>query len=147
MFAALTLYRLRAEAAVTYQAAAAAGRILDSRISTSSPLSVIDHPRWISADSFTDPTQLPLAKAVEQVLASMHAVLKDTANFAKRVAANRARCVASSVEKENKPMSEKECYLEDTKAAEVRVLGNIDLLKDPPFLERFKSRAFSKEMR
>ena len=148
MFAALTLYRLRRQADATPTAATAADigdGTFDLRNDTGFYCHVIDRPRWVSEDSITDPTQLPLAKAVEQVLASMHAVLKDTANFAKHVAANRARRAASGIEKQQQQMSEKECHLEDTKAAEVRVLGNIDNLKNPPFVEKFKSCAFGKE--
>ena len=119
--------------------------------------SVIDNPRWVSADAVADPTQLPLAKAVEKVLASMHAVLKDTAGYAVAVSKARQAVVTSSSssssssivkeqqqqQKQQQDMSEKERHLEVTKAAEIRVLRNIDVLKNPPDVEKFKSRQFS----
>ena len=112
----------------------------------------INSRRWVSGDSATDPTQLPLAKAVEKVLASMHAVLKDTADYATSAmktgqavsfsSSSPSSTSLSGPEQQQHQQSEKERHLKQTKAAEIRVLRNIEALKDPPSVEKFKARRF-----
>ena len=101
MFAALTIVRLRE--AVT---AANLGHI----------------NAWVSPDE-VEPLDLPLAKAVEKVLASMHTVLMKT-----------------TMDKELEGMagdfgvegeSEKRTHLRKTKASEVRLVRNLDELRNP----------------
>jgi pyridoxine kinase len=86
---------------------------------------------------------LPLAKATEKVLASMHAVLKDTARHYNEVA-------EALKEGEEKPLNEgngKEAneevdthrHLKLTRAAEVRVVRNARVLREPPDLDQFKA--------
>ena len=115
----------------------------------------VNSRRWVSGDSATDPTQLPLAKAVEKVLASMHAVLKDTADYA-TAAMKTGQAVSFSSsppsstslsgpeqqQQQQQQQSKKERHLKQTKAAEIRVLRNIEALKNPPSVEKFKARRF-----
>ena len=97
MFAALTVVRLRE--AVTH---AGLGNVKS----------------WRSPDEVRA-VDLPLAKAAEKVLASMHAVLVKT---------KKARDEAlEGMEGE----SEKVMHLRKTKAAEVRLVRNLDDLRDP----------------
>lgn len=98
---------------------------------------ILGKPSWMTDDDV--PSQdLPLAKAVEQVLASMHAVLKDTAEH-----------YDAAVKKWDEGHSEgdeTQRHLMLTKAAEVRVVRNANMLKDPPNLERFKAQAVEAEV-
>lgn len=117
MFAALIVARLR-------QAAADAD--------------LLGQKSWISPDD-VEPADLPLAKAAEKVLASMHAVLKKT------MAANEAELEQIEVEKE-RPHRESggegeamERHLRLTKAAEVKVVKNARDLVNPPNLEMFRA--------
>lgn len=119
MFAALLVSRLR-------QAAKSAN--------------VMDKPSWRSEDEIVGP-DLPLAKATEKVLASMHAVLKDTAEHYD------AAVEELSNEKElnegTGPVADKdketERHLKLTRAAEVRVVRNTKVLREPPNLQEFRA--------
>jgi pyridoxine kinase len=115
MFAALMVSRLRQEAS------------LANLLETSS---------WRSPDEVS-PQDLPLAKAAEKVLASMHAVLKDTAaKYEREVAA-----IASEKAEGTDEEIETTRHLRLTKAAEVRVVRNAKLLREPPALEGFGAKA------
>lgn len=114
MFAALMVSRLRQ--------AAAEANLLGTR-------------SWLSGDEVA-PKDLPLAKAAEKVLASMHAVLKDTAA--------RYEEVASAWGDEGVDGGEEEVetarHLRLTKAAEVRVVRGAKWLREPPSLDGFEAR-------
>ena len=118
MFAALTVARLRE--AVFYDT------------STTPPLRETES--WISPDNVTA-TQLPLAKATEKVLSSMQSILEKTMiarneELAKYDAEEDAD-LASLPDSERKSALEKRAHLRQTKAAEVRLVRNVDLLKHP----------------
>lgn len=100
MFAALMVVRLR-------EAAIAAG--------------LLDTASWMSGDGVS-PTELPLAKAVEMVLASMGGVLEKTM---------KVRNVEMSGFKAEDDVEGKKRYLAQTKAAEVRVVRNVEMLRSP----------------
>lgn len=115
MFAALTLVRLRQ--------------------AVSNVPGLMKKEAWVSEDD-VQATDLPLAKAVELVLASMHEVLTQTKirrdeemeKFAKRVKGG------GEAEKDEKMMR-----LIRSKAAEVRLVRNLGLLKNPDV--RFRAEA------
>lgn len=107
MFAALTVSRLR-EAVFT------AGPHL--RVTKS----------WVSPDD-VPATELPLAKATEKVLASMHTVLEKTIQ-ARDAELHAAASEDASSETED---AQKREYLRRTKAAEVRIVRNVKFLQLP----------------
>ena len=122
MFAALTVCRLR-------QAAKQAG--------------VLNEPSWRSPDHVAGP-DLPLAKATEKVLASMHAVLKDTSEHYSEVM---KQLDDGKVPKMNNNVSggiqhdiETEQHLRLTSAAEVRVVQNAMSLREPPNVMGFQAQ-------
>ncbi|CAK4030801.1 pyridoxal kinase [Lecanosticta acicola] len=115
MLAALLVARLR-------QAASAAG--------------VLSKASWQSPDEVAGP-DLPLAKATEKVLASMHAVLKDTAAHYQSV----AKAVSEEQELNEGREKEMKQHLILTRAAEVRVVRNTKALRDPPDLDEFQAQA------
>ncbi|EEP81859.1 conserved hypothetical protein [Uncinocarpus reesii 1704] len=120
MFAALTVARLR-EAVFAAEP-------------TSPPLR--ETRAWVSPDHVLA-TDLPLAKATEIVLASMNAVLERTmlarsAELAKYVKQDEQDPeLAGMPDVERKAAVEKRAYLRRTKAAEIRLVRNVDLLKSP----------------
>lgn len=103
MFAALTVVRLR-EA------------ITDAGLGNTTS--------WRSPDD-VHATDLPLAKAVEKVLASMHAVLRKTKLARDEVLERAEGAEGRSGE------GEKDRYLMETKAAEVRLVRNMPDLRRP----------------
>lgn len=122
MFAALMVARLR-------EAVAAAGDGLQSTAS------------WVSPDSVSA-TTLPLAQATLKVLSSMHSVLERTmearnAELAK-MALETSQSEGLSVEEQ-----QKQDYLRRTKAAEVRLVRNVQFLRDP--LVQFEAQEWRKE--
>jgi pyridoxine kinase len=106
MFAALMVTRMRE---AVYQ---------------SSP-SLRERGSWLSEDHVS-PLDLPLARAAERVLASMHEVLSQTAQGMKNV-----------VEKTNREMreedktDEKRLHLVKSKAAELQLVRHLDCLRAP----------------
>ena len=82
---------------------------------------------WLSPDD-VEATDLPLAKAVEKVLASMQAVLEKTKK-ARDEALEGMRGPLGTLEKEKD--SEKRLHLRKTKAAEVRIVRNLADLREP----------------
>lgn len=125
MFAALLVARLR-------QAVQTAG--------------VADKPSWRSLDDVAGP-DLPLAKATEKVLASMHAVLKDTERHYQTVAKRLENGTELNEGKGEEAEKEREMqrHLRLTRAAEVRVVRNVGILRDPPDLGNFKAQAVVSE--
>lgn len=119
MFAALLVARLR-------QAAQEAG--------------VSNKPSWQSPDDVHGP-DLPLAKATEKVLASMHAVLKNTADHYQSVAKSMDETKELNEGKDEEGSQEREMvrHLTLTRAAEVRVVQNSKALREPPDLQSFKA--------
>lgn len=122
MFAALMVARLR-------EAVAAAGDGLQSTAS------------WVSPDSVSA-TTLPLAQATLKVLSSMHSVLERTmearnAELAK-IALDTTQSEGLSAEEQ-----QKQDYLRRTKAAEVRLVRNVQFLRDP--LVQFEAQEWRKE--
>ena len=104
MFAALTVVRLR-EAATTSNLNNVMG--------------------WISPDD-VPASELPLAKATEKVLGSMHAVLTKT----KRARDQELEGLRPTLEREG-AVSEKRVGLRHTKAAEVRVVRCLEDMRSP----------------
>lgn len=80
---------------------------------------------WLSDDSVTA-TELPLARATEKVLASMHEVLTRTRNG---MAAVIERTRATMSEKER--ADEKKAHFVKAKAAELQIVTNLDSLRTP----------------
>jgi pyridoxine kinase len=126
MFAALTVARLREAVLVT-----------DASQTSGSATRLCDRPSWVSPDD-VQATDLPLAHAAEKVLASMHCVLEKTAEarsaeLAKYSSAgdDSATVFADLPADERKAALEKRAYLRQTKAAEIRLVRNVDLLKYP----------------
>jgi len=124
MFAALIVARLR-------EAASEAG--------------VLGTKSWISPDEKTDAEELPLAKAAEKVLASMHAVLQKTMRSRDvelgRLEKEKERPRRESVGEEGKEDDEMLKHLRLTKAAEVKVVRNARDLVNPPDLDGFRAMA------
>jgi pyridoxine kinase len=119
MFAALMVARLREAVAVA-----------DHHVRTT--------PSWVSPDS-VPATDLPLARATVKVLASMHRVLERTLQARNaELAASAPQNGAGSPEEQQKRE-----HLHRTKAAEVRLVRNVQFLRDPQ--EQFEVQEWSKE--
>ena len=109
MFAALAVVRLR-------EAALAAG------------VGGVD--AWRSPDA-VEAQELPLARALEKVLASMHLVLEKT-----KCAMDEEMKDVTRRAEEGSGWSEEEMHLRRTKAAEVRLVRNATDLRDPVVVYR-----------
>lgn len=118
MFAATLVARLR-------QAALKAG--------------VLDRQSWRSDDGVAGP-DLPLARAAEMVLASMHAILRDTAQHYDQVAKKVNEEPSQESGDGSKEIQETQRHLRLTRAAEVRVVRNAKALLEPPDLGSFKAQ-------
>lgn len=81
-----------------------------------------DRASWLSDDS-VDALDLPLAKAAEKVLASMHEVLGATCESMK--------AEVKRVETEIGTEDEKRLHLAKSKAAELRLVRHLGSLRDP----------------
>jgi pyridoxine kinase len=99
-------------------------------------------PSWRSPDD-VPATSLPLATAVQKVLASMQAILaKTTETCHEKMAAYDARA-----EKEGRgEADEKKRHLALMNASEVKVVRYVKELLDPPDLGRFKPRAVEEKV-
>ncbi|KAK3954880.1 proliferating cell nuclear antigen [Pseudoneurospora amorphoporcata] len=86
------------------------------------PGDLTERESWLSDDS-VDALDLPLAKAAEKVLGSMHEVLTKTAEGMK----GRVERVRGFVEEEE----EKRLHLMKSKAAELRLVRHLDSLRHP----------------
>lgn len=126
MFAALTVARLREEV------------FASSNSATTPPLH--QTASWVSPDNVVA-TQLPIAKATEKVLASMHAILLKTmlarneelAKYPVDADGNQEEnaVFAKMPEAERKAAVEKRAHLRQAKAAEIRLVRNVELLRNP----------------
>jgi pyridoxine kinase len=105
MFAALLLVRFREAASETP--------------------GLMDKEAWVSADE-VEATELPLARATEKVLASMHEVLTRTKVQRDEEIARYHATIEGGKEKD-----EKRLHLLVSKASEVRLVRNVDCLKNP----------------
>lgn len=119
MFAALTVSRLRE---AVYAAA-------DPSLRTTAS--------WISPDD-VGPTELPLAQATEKVLSSMHDVLVRTMQA--RNAELQSISASEGARTSNLPDGERQkiYHLQITKAAEIRLIRSVDLLRRP--ITKFKAQ-------
>jgi len=88
---------------------------------------VLKTASWRSSDGVTA-TQLPLAKATEKTLASMHAILIKTARARDEEIQARQSSVIGNLEGEDK---EKKLHLLQTRASEVRVVRYVEDLRRP----------------
>ena len=109
---------------------------------------VLSRSSWQSPDDVIA-TELPLAKAAEKVLASMHAVLGKTCQAREKVVQKldeeKEGELNEGVGEEAGVDKARERHLRLTKAAEVRVVQNAKDLVDPPDLDRFKAMAVAAE--
>lgn len=106
MFAALTIVRMR-------QA------VIDANLEKA--------PSWLSDDS-VKAMDLPLAKAVEKVLASMHTVLDRTKAARDKIIEDMAEPLENW---EKETHSEERMHLRKTRAAEIQIIRNVKDLREP----------------
>lgn len=104
---------------------------------------------WQSPDD-VPPTELPLAKAAEKVLASMHLVLKKTMDSRQaelQELENDAKHeLNTGTGAEADKINERDRHLRLTKAAEVRVVRNWKDLVFPPEIDAFKAHPVDVEL-
>ncbi|KAK4565504.1 putative pyridoxal kinase [Recurvomyces mirabilis] len=104
---------------------------------------VLGRASWRSPDD-VQATDLPLAKAAEKVLASMHAVLKDTAAHydaaTERLKAEQDGALNEGKGEEAEAEKAAQRHLSLTRAAEVRVVRNVPVLLSPPDMDCFKAQ-------
>ena len=109
---------------------------------------VLNKPNWRSDDEVAGP-DLPLAKATEKVLASMHAILKDTAQHYQKASqefdVEIEQELNEGVGEETNEEKRVEKHLRLTRAAEIRVVRNADALRNPPDVENFKAQSVDVE--
>jgi pyridoxine kinase len=109
---------------------------------------VLTQANWRSPDEVPGP-ELPLAKAAEKVLASMHTVLKDTAEHydaaAKKLREKQEGELNEGKGQEADEEKDAQRHLTLTRAAEVRVVRNVKALVSPPVSEDFQARAVNIE--
>ena len=148
MFAALILFRFRKESATFILDPAANEDAVPMRVRDGEPKlaanassrspssSLLQRTSWQPPDEVAA-TSLPLAKAVEKVLASMHGVLTLTQNL-------------FNVEIAKDPLSNKvgeqdevSMHLRRTRASEVRVVQGSPMMREPPTLETYNGRMFT----
>ncbi|PSS27879.1 hypothetical protein M430DRAFT_32449 [Amorphotheca resinae ATCC 22711] len=86
---------------------------------------LMDKEAWVSGDE-VEATELPLARATEKVLASMHEVLTRTKVQRDEEIARYHATIEGGKEKD-----EKRLHLLVSKASEVRLVRNVDCLKNP----------------
>ncbi len=115
MFAALMVVRMRE--------AVHKGRVCER----GEPL--MERQSWLS-DDVVDAPDLPLAKAAEKVLASMHEVLSKTAENMERTV-KKAPAVDGVTGGEGAEAEEKKGHLLKSKAAELRLVRHLDSLRFP----------------
>jgi pyridoxine kinase len=87
---------------------------------------------WVSGDA-VPALELPLAKSAELVVASMQAILLKT--FERHEDVGRSLDTAGS-----EALSAQERHLRLTKSLELRVVGNVSDLIDPPDVEQYRAR-------
>ncbi|TQV96793.1 hypothetical protein V2A60_000566 [Cordyceps javanica] len=114
MFGALVTVRMREAAAEAAEGAATAGDV-----------HVTSRASWLSDDAVAA-VDLPLARATEKVLASMHEVLTHTKDAMQGVV---DRTLAAMTEEERR--GDKQKMLAGKKAAELQLVRNLDCLRAP----------------
>lgn len=127
MFAALMIARLREV-------------VFASGVASGSGVALGQARSWVSPDD-VPPSRLPLAKATERVLASMHDVLQRTmlarnaelSAFSSPESKNAKQDAPSGNEpaEKNQENVAKQRFLRETKAAEVRLVRNVRFLQQP----------------
>lgn len=103
---------------------------------------------WIPPD-YIPATALPLATATGQVLASMHAVLKKTAEQRAEILGEKSVGLTDALEDDDDNLSEddqKKRHLRSTKASEVRVVRYVEELRNPPSLDGLTFKAQDVEL-
>jgi pyridoxine kinase len=93
---------------------------------------VLDVNGWVSQDSVQE-LDLPLAKAAELVVASMQALLSKTYKRYEAVKAEEKETGSGEA-------YEKEKHLRLMKAVELRIVGNVKDLTNPPDAEQYRAR-------
>lgn len=105
---------------------------------------VLNQESWQSPDDVSA-HDLPLAKAAERVLASMHSILKDTEqhhnDVAQKLSEEKHNKLHVGSGKDASEQDDIEKHLRLTRAAEVRVVRNAKALREPPNLGDFKAQA------
>ncbi len=91
--------------------------------------SLMERQSWLSDDG-VDAPDLPLAKAAEKVLASMHEVLSKTAENMERTV-KKAPHVDGVTDGEGTEAEQKKGHLLKSKAAELRLVRHLDSLRFP----------------
>ena len=91
--------------------------------------SLMERQSWLSDDG-VDAPDLPLAKAAEKVLASMHEVLSKTAENMERTV-KKAPHVDGVTDGEGTEVEQKKGHLLKSKAAELRLVRHLDSLRFP----------------
>jgi pyridoxine kinase len=103
---------------------------------------LLDQAQWRSPDEVAGP-DLPLAKATEKALASMNAVLQDTASHyaavAKSLENEPSLALPEDSPKEAVAANDMQRHLRLTQAAEVRVVQNTEALRSPPQTNEFRA--------
>lgn len=93
---------------------------------------LMEKAAWVSEDSVVA-TELPLAKATEKVLGSMHDVLMRT----KKTRDEEIERYKAKVNGRNKEEDKKRHHLVVSKASEIRLVRNLDYLRNP--VTRFRA--------
>lgn len=112
MFAALMVARMR-------EAVAAFDK--QNTTNESGKEALGDKRSWLSADN-VDALDLPLARAAEKVLASMHEVLERTCQ---------SMTVEMAGKQEDKSLDDKTLHLLRSRAAELKLVRHLSCLRDP----------------
>jgi pyridoxine kinase len=103
---------------------------------------LLDQAQWRSPDDVAG-SDLPLAKATEKALASMNAVLQDTASqyatVAKSLENEPSLALPEDSSKEAVAANDMQHHLRLTRAAEVRVVQNTEALRNPPQSNEFRA--------
>lgn len=107
---------------------------------TCAAANLLSAPRWQAPDALRS-TELPLAKAAEKVLASMHVVLKKTMETRRKElqSMDDEKELNTGLGEEAEKHRELERHLRLTKAAEVRVVRNWRDLVDPSESDEFSA--------
>ena len=85
---------------------------------------------WLSDDS-VDALDLPLAKAAEKVLATMHEVLTKTAEGIEETVKKAREGVARETNGDGNKDEQKKTHLLKSKAAELKLVRHVDSLRSP----------------
>ncbi|KAK4239696.1 proliferating cell nuclear antigen [Achaetomium macrosporum] len=91
---------------------------------------LMERESWLSDDS-VDALDLPLARAAEKVLASMHEVLTKTAETMERTVKKATAELAADADGAGTAAEEKKLHLLKSKAAELRLVRHLDSLRFP----------------